>query len=147
MVFICDQFYIRLGQLMQISCSKIEQVLGKTMLSFFSHLFLLVDGFGWPFDSNTLVFLLLYLLLLRIEQSFDSIPILFLLIGIFWFVTIVRCTPFKLVISLFSIFFYQWLIFGGYSILQLLFSSVATQFYSHFFLGGHLIQTCLFIFF
>jgi len=52
---------------MQISCSKIERVLDKTMFSFFSHLFLLVDGFGWPFDSNTLVFLLLYLLLLRIE--------------------------------------------------------------------------------
>jgi hypothetical protein len=68
---------------MQISCFRIERVLGKTLHSFFSHLFLLVDGFGWSLDSNTLVFLLLYLLLPRIELSPDSIALLFLLIGVF----------------------------------------------------------------
>jgi hypothetical protein len=58
---------------MQISCPRIERVLGKTLHSFFSHLFLLVDGFGWPLDSHTLVFLLLYLLLFRLSGC----PILF----------------------------------------------------------------------
>ncbi len=132
---------------MQISCSRIKQVLGKTMLSFFSYLFLLVDGFGWPLDSSNLVFLLLYLLLPRVERSPDSIPLLFLLIGVL--LVCYNCSSHAFWACDFIVFCF---FISGQYLVDVRFCSRCflgwpLDSITIFFLGGHLIQTCLCSFF
>jgi hypothetical protein len=93
-----------------------------------------VDGFKWLLNSNTLVFLLLnlFLLLPTIEWVLDSIPLLFLLIGVFLVCYNCSSHAFKACDSIIFVF------------LLMVNTGRLPNSISIVFLGGHLIQTCLF---